>query len=172
MPSPKKQIQEEWLTARLDQGEQCSLTGEFQRQSSPGSCTQINWRIWKHGLLLNKQSSPSSCNGRSSQLKRVFRMTDLRTKNKSVYRPVLKETHRSTDSQQPQITAAMAVEEGESGARRAKRPAQAGQRDGRFRRRRLCGRGDGQYLPNRGQYRSKVACRNRFPARLRLVRKV
>ena len=59
-------------------------------------------------------------------------MTDLRTKNKSVYRPVLKETHRSTDSQQPQITAAMAVEEGESGARRAKRPAQAGQRDGRF----------------------------------------
>ena len=119
-----------------------------------------------------RQYSLGPCNGKSSQLKRVFRMTDLRTKNKSVYRPVLKETHRSTDSQQPQITAAMAVEEGESGARRAKRPAQAGQRDGRFRRRRLCGRGDGQYLPNRGQYRSRVACRNKFPARLRLVRKV
>ena len=102
-----------------------------------GRTMLAHWRISKS--CKRRQYSLGPCNGKSSQLKRVFRMTDLRTKNKSVYRPVLKETHRSTDSQQPQITAAMAVEEGESGARRAKRPAQAGQRDGRFRRRRLCG---------------------------------
>ena len=59
-----------------------------------------------------------------------------------------------------------------------------------FRRRCLCGRGEVKgdpnragkpkgpaeveilRLPYRGQYRSKVTCWNRFPARLRLVRKV
>ena len=116
-----------------------------------------------------RQYSLGPCNGKSSQLKRVFRMTDLRTKNKSVYRPVLKETHRSTDSQQPQITAAMAVEEGESGARRAKRPAQAGQRDGRFpsapplwaRRR---GHAGAVLCPSGDSHRRRAVCWNRFPA--------